>query len=153
MRHGVAFRRLGRPTDSRNALLRALATQLLKYERICTTLPKAKELRRVADRMVTLGKDGSELARRKASSFVYDQTLVPKLFGDFAKRYSQRAGGYTRVLRCGFRKGDGAPLAYIEYVDNPLPSLRPAPLSQEDIDKIASGKIGKPANRAPRPIY
>lgn len=94
-----------------------MATQLIQHERIRTTLAKAKELRRVADKLVTLGKKGDFNARRYASAYVRTSGEVDKLFGELGPRYAERQGGYTRVLRCGLRKGDAAPMAIVEFVD------------------------------------
>jgi len=98
-------------------MFRNMATALLKHEQIKTTLPKAKELRPVVERMITLGKRGSLHSRRQALSYLQDETIVRKLFDGLAERYGDRAGGYTRVLKAGFRYGDSAPMAYIELVD------------------------------------
>ena len=130
MKHRVGFRKLNRTTKHRKALLRNMVTQLITHEQIRTTLPKAKELRRVADQMVTLGKKGDLAARRKAAAYVRDKQSLTKLFSVLALRYEDRAGGYTRVLRDGNRYGDNAPMAYIEYVGCPG-ELRPAARKQE----------------------
>jgi large subunit ribosomal protein L17 len=98
-------------------MFRNMATALLKHEQIKTTLPKAKELRPVVERMITLGKRGSLHSRRQALSYLQDENVVRKLFDGLAERYEERAGGYTRVLKAGFRHGDSAPMAYIELVD------------------------------------
>ena len=117
MRHLKHGRKLGRTTAHRKALLRNLATALLEHERIITTEPKAKELRRVADKLVTLGKRGSLHARRQALQTVQSTTVVQKLFNEIAPRFSERQGGYTRILRLGYRPGDAAAMAVIELVD------------------------------------
>jgi large subunit ribosomal protein L17 len=117
MRHLKQGRKLGRTTAHRKALLRNLATALLEHERIVTTEPKAKELRRVADKLVTLGKRGDLHARRQALQVVRSNTVVRKLFNDIAPRFAERQGGYTRVLRLGYRPGDAAAMAVIELVD------------------------------------
>jgi large subunit ribosomal protein L17 len=115
-------RKLGRSTDTRMALLRNLASDLIIHERIETTEAKAKELRSVVDKMITLGKRGDLHARRQAAAFLYNQAanenenVVQKLFNDVAKRYEDRQGGYTRVLKLGARQGDGAKMAIIELV-------------------------------------
>jgi large subunit ribosomal protein L17 len=98
-------------------MFRNMATALLKHEQIKTTLPKAKELRPVVERMITLGKRGNLHSRRQALSYLQDEKIVRKLFDGLAERYEDRAGGYTRVLKAGFRYGDSAPMAYIELVD------------------------------------
>lgn len=117
MRHLKQGRKLGRTSAHRKALLRNLATALLEHERIVTTEPKAKELRRVADKLVTLGKRGDLHARRQALQVVQKPDVVRKLFNDIAPRYVERKGGYTRVLRLGYRAGDAAEMAIIELVD------------------------------------
>jgi len=117
MRHGMAQRKLGRKTQHRRAMLANMAASLVKHEQIVTTLPKAKELRRVVDRLVTLGKRGTLHTRRQAASQLRDEAMVKKLFEVLGPRYASRNGGYTRVLKAGFRYGDMAPLAVIELVD------------------------------------
>jgi large subunit ribosomal protein L17 len=117
MRHLKQGRKLGRTTAHRKALLRNLATALLEHERIITTEPKAKELRRVADKLVTLGKRGNLHARRQALQTVRSNSVVQKLFNEIAPRFAERQGGYTRILRLGYRPGDAAAMAVIELVD------------------------------------
>ena len=117
MRHRNSGRKLNRSSSHRRAMFRNMATALLKHEQIKTTLPKAKELRPVVERMITLGKRGNLHSRRQALSYLKDETIVQKLFDGLAERYEDRAGGYTRVLKAGFRYGDSAPMAYIELVD------------------------------------
>ena len=117
MRHLKQGRKLGRTTAHRRALLRNLATALLEHERIITTEPKAKELRRVADKLVTLGKRGDLHARRQALQVVQSNAVVRKLFDVIAPRFAERHGGYTRILRLGYRPGDAAAMAVIELVD------------------------------------
>lgn len=117
MRHRMSGRKLGRTSSHRKAMFANMTTSLLLHEQIVTTLPKAKELRRFADRMITLGKHGALHNRRQAASFLTDDQVVRKLFGPLAERYRARAGGYTRVLKAGFRHGDDAPMAVIELVD------------------------------------
>src|SRR5512133_1979952 len=114
MRHGKFGRKLGRTTSHRIAMLRNMVTSMLKYEKIVTTDIKAKELRRVADKMITLGKRGDLHARRQALSFVRDPEMVGKLFSELSARFKDRAGGYTRIIKTGYRKGDSAPMAVIE---------------------------------------
>ncbi|WP_163971970.1 50S ribosomal protein L17 [Oceanobacillus halotolerans] len=115
-------RKLGRTTDHRMALLRNLASDLIIHERIETTEAKAKELKSVVEKMITLGKRGDLHARRQAAAFLYnqeaneDENVIQKLFNDIATRYEDRQGGYTRVLKLGARQGDGAPMAIIELV-------------------------------------
>lgn len=117
MRHMKQGRKLGRTTAHRRALLRNLATALFEHERIVTTEAKAKELRRVADKLVTLGKRGDLHARRQALQVVRSNVVVRKLFDEIAPRFAQRPGGYTRVLRVGYRPGDAAEMAIIELVE------------------------------------
>ncbi len=117
MRHKHGYRKLGRDSDHRRALLRNLATSLITHERITTTLPKAKELRRVVEKMVTLGKKGSLHHRRQAGAYLCEKEAVVKVFGDLATRFKDRQGGYVRILKRGLRVGDGAQMALIEFVD------------------------------------
>ena len=117
MRHGVAGRKLGVTTSHRFAMFRNLAHALLKHEQITTTLPKAKELRPVAEKLITLGKRGGLHARRQAHAQLRDDAMVAKLFGPLAERYKGRSGGYCRVLKAGMRYGDAADMAVIELVD------------------------------------
>ncbi len=117
MRHRTSGRKLNRTSTHRKAMFANMATSLIKHEQIKTTLPKAKELKRIADKLVTLGKRGDLHARRQALAAIGDRTQVQKLFGELAERYRERSGGYTRVLRAGFRYGDSAPMAVIELVD------------------------------------
>lgn len=117
MRHRKRGRKLNRTSAHRLAMLSNMAASLIKHEQITTTLPKAKELRRVVDRLITLGKRGDLHARRQAIAALGDRAIVGKLFATLGPRYAERAGGYTRVLRAGFRYGDAAPMAVIELVD------------------------------------
>jgi len=117
MRHRMSGRKLNRTKAHRRALFANLAVSLITHEQIKTTLPKAKDLRRVADKMVSLGKKGSLSARRQALAYLRDEDAVKKLFDTLADRYKERPGGYTRVLKAGFRYGDAAPMAFIELVD------------------------------------
>ena len=117
MRHGQTHRKLGRKSQHRTAMFANMAAALIKHEQISTTLPKAKELRPIVERLVTLAKRGDLHARRQAISTVRDETQVRKLFSTIAERYKTRKGGYTRVLKAGFRYGDNAPMAVIEFVD------------------------------------
>ena len=117
MRHGVAGRKLGVTSSHRLAMFRNMAVALIKHEQITTTLPKAKELRPVAERLITLGKRGGLHARRQAYAQLRDDVIVAKLFGVIAERYKARSGGYTRVLKAGMRHGDAADMAVIELVE------------------------------------
>jgi len=114
MRHGKSGKKLGRTSSHRKAMLRNMVTSLFKYEKIETTDSKAKELRKVADKMVTLGKRGDLHARRQALSYVRDGEVVGKLFSDLSERFRERKGGYTRIVKTGFRVGDNAPMSIIE---------------------------------------
>ncbi|MDP6603745.1 MAG: 50S ribosomal protein L17 [Rhodospirillales bacterium] len=117
MRHRLKGRKLNRTSSHRKATLANMAVALLVHEQIKTTLPKAKELRRFADRIITMGKRGNLHARRRAATALGDDRTVAKLFDTLAERYRERQGGYTRVLRAGYRYGDSAPMAIIELVD------------------------------------
>jgi len=116
IRHGVKLKRLGRPADQRKALLRSLTTELIRHGRIKSTLVKCKEVRKTADHMVTLAKDGSLHARRQALGYIYDKQLVHALFEQAPERYADRKGGYTRVLKDGYRRGDNSEMAIIELL-------------------------------------
>jgi large subunit ribosomal protein L17 len=117
MRHGLHGRRFNRTASHRKAMFANMAASLIKHEQIKTTLPKAKDLRRVIDRLITLGKRGDLHARRQALSVLRDTEITAKLFDDLAERYKERNGGYSRVLKAGHRYGDMAPMAVIELVD------------------------------------
>ena len=117
MRHGSAYRKLGRTSSHRTAMFANMAASLIKHEQIVTTLPKAKELRPFVEKLVTLAKRGDLHARRQAISHVRDVTQVGKLFATIGPRYGARNGGYIRVLKAGYRHGDNAPMAVIEFVD------------------------------------
>ncbi len=117
MRHGNRGRKLNRPSAHRMAMFANMAASLVKHEQIVTTLPKAKDLRPIVEKLVTLAKKGDLAARRRAISELRDEVQVKKLFDVLGPRYKDRAGGYTRVLKAGFRHGDSAPMAVIEFVD------------------------------------
>jgi large subunit ribosomal protein L17 len=117
MRHGMSGRKLGRKSGHRRAMFANLAMALIKHEQISTTLPKAKDLRPIVEKLVTLGKRGDLHARRQVMSMLHDVDLTGKLFSVLADRYKARQGGYTRVLKAGFRYGDNAPMAIIEFVE------------------------------------
>ena len=125
MRHRNSNRKLNRTSSHRQAMLRNMATSLLRHEVIKTTLPKAKELRRVAEPLITLGKDATLANRRLAFSRLRDRDIVGKLFNELGPRYSARPGGYLRILKCGFRNGDNAPMALVELVDRPDTTTEP----------------------------
>ena len=122
MRHKKDHRKLSRNTAHRTAMLRNLVTSLLEHEEVRTTTAKAKELRRVAERMITLGKDGSLAARRRALATIRSKEVAAKVFGELAKRYGKRPGGYTRQVKVGPRKGDNAEISIIQLVDGRKPS-------------------------------
>lgn len=120
MRHRKSGRQLNRNSSHRQAMFRNMAVSLIEHEVIKTTLPKAKELRRVAEPLITLAKSDSVANRRLAFSRTRSQEAVGKLFAELGPRYQERPGGYTRILKCGFRPGDAAPMAYIELVGRPM---------------------------------
>ena len=117
MRHRMSGRKLNRTSSHRKAMFSNMAAAIIKHEQITTTLPKAKELRRVVDRLITLGKKGDLHSRRRAMAIIKDKALTEKLFTSLAERYNDRHGGYTRVLKAGFRYGDSAPVGILELVD------------------------------------
>lgn len=119
MRHRLGLRKLNRTSSHRLAMLRNMANSLLRHEVITTTLPKAKELRRIAEPLITLGKKPSLANRRMAFDRLRDREIVVKLFDELGPRYQTRNGGYLRILKCGFRQGDNAPMAIVELMDRP----------------------------------
>ncbi|MBS1222775.1 MAG: rplQ [Proteobacteria bacterium] len=119
MRHRNAGRKLNRTSSHRKAMFSNMAASLFTHELIRTTLPKAKELRRVAEPLITLSKEDSVARRRLAFARLRDRDVVTKLFNELGPRYQARPGGYLRILKCGFRNGDNAPMAYVELVDRP----------------------------------
>ncbi len=120
MRHRQSGRKLNRNSSSRKAMFRNMTASLMRHELIKTTLPKAKELRRVAEPLITMGKKDSVANRRLAFSRIRDREVVTKLFNELGPRYESRPGGYLRILKCGYRAGDNAPMAYVELVDRPV---------------------------------
>ncbi|MEW6167952.1 MAG: 50S ribosomal protein L17 [Pseudomonadota bacterium] len=122
MRHKISGRTFGRTSAHRKATMQAITVALLKHELVKTTLPKAKELRRFAEPLITRAKDDSVHNRRIAFSRLRDRDAVQKLFNELGPRYKARPGGYLRILRCGFRAGDDAPMAYVELVERPQPA-------------------------------
>jgi large subunit ribosomal protein L17 len=116
MHHGKAGSKLGRTSSHKEAMLRNMVTSFIKHERIHTTDIKAKELKKMAEKMITLGKKGSLHARRQALAVVRDKEMVGKLFGELAERYRNRAGGYTRIVKTGYRYGDNAPVSILEFI-------------------------------------
>jgi large subunit ribosomal protein L17 len=129
MRHRKAGRQLNRNSSHRKAMYRNMAVSLIEHELIKTTLPKAKELRRVAEPLITLAKEDGVSKRRLAFSRLRDAAAVGKLFAELGPRYKEREGGYLRILKCGYRSGDKAPMAYVELVDRPI--------AEEEIEDMA----------------
>jgi large subunit ribosomal protein L17 len=122
MRHGHGLRKLNRTSSHRLAMLRNMTNSLLRHEAIKTTLPKAKELRRVIEPLITLGREPTVANKRLAFNRLRDREIVVKLFNEIGPRYAARNGGYTRILKMGFRVGDNAPMAFMELVDRPQPA-------------------------------
>ena len=147
MRHGHGLRKLNRTSAHRLAMLRNMTVSLLRHEEIRTTLPKAKELRRVAEPMITLGKKPSLANRRLAFDRLRDRGIVEKLFDDLGPRYAKRNGGYLRILKTGFRKGDNAPLALVTLMDRAEPNAEPkaAEPKQSTAKKSEEKKAAKTA--------
>ena len=143
MRHHLSGRQLSRNSSHRHALLRSLATALLRYETIRTTVPKAKELRRVVEPIITLGKTDSIAARRRAFAKLRDTALVDKLFADLGPRFRTRAGGYTRILKMESRPGDSAPMALMQLVEKQV-AVAPAAEKEAKAGKRASAKKAAP---------
>ena len=142
MKHRIAGRRLDRTTEHRTAMLKNMATSLFRHERIVTTTPKAKELKRYADKVITLAKKGSPHARRQAHVEIRDVEVLNKLFETLGPRFASRAGGYTRLVRVGHRAGDNAEMAVIELVER-------TPAAEEAGDDKKKGKAGKGEKAAP----
>jgi len=140
MRHGKVYRKLNRTAEHRRAMFANMAAALIKHEQIITTLPKAKDLRPIVEKLVTLGKRGGLHARRQAIAELRDVAMVKKLFEVLAPRYKERDGGYTRVLKAGFRNGDSAPRAVIEFVDR-----------DEDAKGVDSGPVAEKTAEAAVP--
>lgn len=132
MKHGVKLRKLSRSSAHRRALFRNQVTSLIEHERIETTVAKAKELRRILDKMITYGKQGTLLARRKVNAFVTTDAAAKKVFVDLAPRFANRPGGYSRVLKTRFRRGDCAPMAVIELSDTDKTILSPEQLEYKE---------------------
>ena len=143
MRHRVSGRKFNRRSSERKALFNSLAKSLLKYEQIVTTLPKAKDLRPIVEKMITLGKNNTVASRRNLFAKLRDNGLVAKVFGPLAERYSSRNGGYTRIVKCGFRQGDMAPIAVIELLDRDesakatVVSSAEEVVAEQDVDSAA----------------
>ncbi|RKX63854.1 MAG: 50S ribosomal protein L17 [Thermodesulfobacteriota bacterium] len=135
MRHRKVSRKLGRDVEHHKAILRNMVTDLFKYGKITTTLAKAKELRRVADKMITLAKRGDLTSRRRALAFIRDKNIVRKLFSELREKYLNRAGGYTRVIKIGPRRGDASMMAIVELVEEKITTKR-SKLKKERLKKI-----------------
>lgn len=150
MRHQKSGRKLGRVSEHRRALFRNQLRSLVIHERIVTTLPKAKELRPIAERIVTLAKDQESVhARRLAGRWIEDRSLVKRLFAEIGPRFANRPGGYTRIVKLGPRRGDGAELAILEFVDYKLPEARKKGKTEagETADRTSSAKKEKEADK------
>src|SRR6056300_1263546 len=148
MRHGNSHRKLNRTSSHRKAMFKNMTASLLENEVIRTTLPKAKELRKYAEPLITLAKNSSVHNQRKAFAELRDDEVVAKLFNELGPRYKTRNGGYLRILKCGFRKGDNAPMAFVELVDRPLVAEKvdDAPAAEKKAAKpAAEKKAAKPA--------
>src|SRR5215467_50856 len=143
MRHRHGLRKLNRTSSHRIAMLRNMTNSLLTHEVIRTTLPKAKELRRVAEPLITLGKEPTLANRRLAFNRLRDKDVVYKLFNELGPRYAKRPGGYLRILKFGFRLGDNAPMALVELMDRPGPSAQVEGEAEAGEKKAASGKSSK----------
>lgn len=148
MRHNVAERKLGVKTPHRKAMLANMASSLILHDRIATTLPRAKELRRIADRIVTLSKRGTVHAARRARQILRNRQAVHKAFQEFSSRFSDRHGGYTRILKLGYRHGDCAPMAIIEYLPSPQMEEKRAAERAERVKGKKEKKEEKTAKKA-----
>jgi len=137
MRHNNAGRRLGRKTSHREAMFRNMVTSLLNHEKITTTDAKAKEIRSVAEKMITLGKRGDLHAMRLAASYIREKSVVTKLFSTIAPRYKDRSGGYTRIIKLGIRQGDTAPISLIELVEE---EMAPKKVKQKPVKAVLASK-------------
>ncbi|MBL6954069.1 MAG: 50S ribosomal protein L17 [Alphaproteobacteria bacterium] len=140
MRHRIRGRKLNRDSSHRKAMFANMASALIKHEQINTTLPKAKELRPIVEKLITLGKRGDLHARRLAFARIPDRAMVTKLFDVLGPRYAARPGGYIRIIRANFRRGDCAPMAYIEFIDRDVDAkgLDSGPIGTEDDEDIAA---------------
>jgi large subunit ribosomal protein L17 len=144
MKHRVVGRRLDRTTEHRTAMLRNLVTSLIEHEKIKTTTPKAKELKRFVDKIITLGKKGTAHARRTAARDIRDVAILEKLFGDIAERFKSRPGGYTRIIRYGNRAGDNADMSVIELVDRKKAAVEGEDKAEPKAEKKAEKKAAAP---------
>lgn len=140
MRHGKTGRRLGRKTSHREAMFRNLVTSFLNHEKITTTDAKAKEIRSVAEKMITLGKRGDLHAMRQAASYIREKSVVTKLFSTIAPRYKDRPGGYTRIIKLGVRQGDAAPVSIIELVEE---EMKVKKVAAKPVKAAAPKKVAK----------
>lgn len=138
MRHGKSGRRLGRTTSHREAMFRNLVTSFLNHEKITTTDAKAKEIRSVAEKMITLGKRGDLHSLRQAASYIREKSVVTKLFSTIAPRYKDRPGGYTRIVKLGVRQGDAAPVSLIELVEE---EMKPQKVSKQPVKAVVAPKV------------
>jgi large subunit ribosomal protein L17 len=140
MRHGNAHRKFNRTAEHRRAMFANMCAALIKHEQITTTLPKAKDLRPIVEKLVTLGKRGGLHARRQAIAEIRDVAMVKKLFDVLGPRYKERHGGYTRVMKLGFRQGDNAPLGVIEFVDRDVNAkgLDSGPVEEKKVEEAAA---------------
>ena len=138
MRHGNGYRKLNRTHEHRKAMFANMASSLIEHEQIKTTLPKAKELKRIADKLITLAKRGDLHARRLAAAQIKQEPAVAKLFNVLGERYADRPGGYTRVLKAGFRYGDMAPMAIIEFVDRDVDAKGAADRARVEAEEAAA---------------
>jgi large subunit ribosomal protein L17 len=151
MRHRNIGRALGRTGAHREAMLRNLTVSLFRHEQIATTVPKAKELRRVAEPLITLGKDPSLANRRIAFARLRDRDIVGKLFGDLGQRFKARPGGYLRILKTGYRPGDAAPMALVQLVDGALAASEATPPPEEKAKAKKAAAADKPAKKKAAP--
>jgi len=138
MRHGKSGRRLGRTTSHREAMFRNLVTSFLNHEKITTTDAKAKEIRSVAEKMITLGKRGDLHSLRQAASYIREKSVVTKLFSTIAPRYKDRSGGYTRIVKLGIRQGDAAPVSLIELVEE---EMKPQKVRKQPVKTVTAPKV------------
>ncbi|MBB4094616.1 50S ribosomal protein L17 [Ochrobactrum pecoris] len=140
MRHGNGYRKLNRTASHRKAMFANMAASLIEHEQIVTTLPKAKEIRPIVEKLVTLGKRGDLHARRQAISAIRDVKLVAKLFDTLATRYATRNGGYIRIMKAGFRAGDNAPLAVVEFVERDVDAKGKADRARVEAEQAAEAE-------------
>lgn len=145
MRHGKSGRRLGRTTSHREAMFRNLVTSFLNHEKITTTDAKAKEIRSVAEKMITLGKRGDLHSLRQAASYIREKSVVTKLFSTIAPRYKDRPGGYTRIVKLGVRQGDAAPVSLIELVEE---EMKPQKVRKQPAKAVVAPKVAAAAPAA-----